>query len=237
MYLDEEVTHAAIPEPPLHPARKWIPTRPMYHQPEYDPSPPELREILRLRTSEMPEISSEEATARLWKRARESKTPLGRKIWINMALMGSQTRRYPNNLFPVIDAYTGLSVEKKFNLPPAGEYTECWETETFVPDRIEELLRGYQDRELDEEEKVCLMAIILNSWVHLDPHDPRMETFWPQLHTILEEDRDLHQQLIAYYADDDNHTAQTPRIVAARLRTAFPGIVNSAPKPCPIAQG
>ena len=86
---------------------------------------------------------------------------------------------------------------------PNSQGMQDWEYEVADPERVLEFLAAYDIEDLSDDERFCLMEIVIQSFEELE--DERLRKgVWPQIEAILRQNFGLHAHTVWYWACFEN---------------------------------
>ena len=100
---------------------------------------------------------------------------------------------------------TGSAIDrlaKRFDLPTTDRFPQDWEHCVADPRRLREFLSAYETLSLDEDERFCLLEIILQSFEDSDG-EVGSSPDWQRIEQILKDNFELHAYTIWYWANFD----------------------------------
>ena len=104
-------------------------------------------------------------------------------------------RRYPTEA-------ARRSLAARLDLPYDG-YMQDWEWEVAGPRFFPSFLSAYRDGGLDEDERFCLMACLVQSVADMSPPHDRPPAEWEAVAALLRGNPRLHAMTIAYWSEMD----------------------------------
>lgn len=110
------------------------------------------------------------------------------------------------------------SLAKRFGLPN-GEFSQDWEHEVADPARLHEFLSAYETQRLDEDERFCLMEIIIQSFEDSDS-EVGTSPEWLRIEKLLRANTRLHAYTLWYWACFDLTVEDAWRVSPA-MRTVI----------------
>jgi len=104
--------------------------------------------------------------------------------------------------YPTLEAIK--SICDKYDLAPPEQFSQDWEHEASDPKKLPAVLRGYEQNDLDNEEKFALGAFILTSFDEAYTQGIEPEDAWEKISNFLKKDRLIHQHSIHYWCSWDH---------------------------------
>ena len=102
---------------------------------------------------------------------------------------------------------TRESIEKlsrELKLPEPDEFSQDWQYEVADSNRLEEFVIFYLNNKLNKSEKFTLMSLILESASDCVQRESLNCKTWEQITKILTYDIDINEQILEYWACDDD---------------------------------
>jgi hypothetical protein len=108
----------------------------------------------------------------------------------------------------ILDRTAINQLNSRLNLPATGNEQD-WEIELANPNRLNDFIDFFESKELNNNEKLALMALLLASYEEGISNRIVSTILWNNIEKLIVKDKEIYQDLLEYWTLSENNEPET----------------------------